>query len=483
MPTKVAQIERFSGLDLRQDPGEHPGAVDLTNIVFQPGRIKSRPGVDVLLEAFRKIVFLFAQESTLGSYVIAVTDDAVGTTYVLDPEGAEIAGGETTFGAAANQATSAVAIGTPTATYVYLQVGGVIKRWDGAVWTTPGTFPANPKGVITYSPTDNRLIVTTLQAGGNYRTHFSDPGAPETFGANNYVDLRPGDGEVIRAAAVFDNQTFLFKRSKFFVFYGNSTDSVGNPVFNYRTVQGSGVAPAHAQAATVGRDGVYYLGVDGIYRTTGGPGRMVSSPIRPFFTGKGQPEYWSGGTWDLSRSAQSLHWHDGVLYASLSTQAAGTTLFTYDPDLDAWSRWDLPAFAFASLLDSGAKIRLIIGGELYVLRLNDDAHADDGGSFILATYRSGYMDFGSASKKTIRETMVEGSGTVNFAWGTDYTVPLAADQVAVTLGAHPNKAVGRYMRAVQGQRFSYLIECLDGVGFEINSMQVNVIAERPAHVT
>jgi hypothetical protein len=65
---------------------------------------------------------------------------------------------------------------------------------------------------------------------------FSDAGAPETYSANNYVHLIPGDGEEIIGVCTFGNQLFVFKESKIFVFYGTATDSTGNPVFNYRTV-------------------------------------------------------------------------------------------------------------------------------------------------------------------------------------------------------------------------------------------------------
>jgi hypothetical protein len=50
------------------------------------------------------------------------------------------------------------------------------------------------------------------------------------------VDLTPNDGEVITEWRVGAATLFVFKQTKFFVFYGNSTDGSGNPVFNYRSV-------------------------------------------------------------------------------------------------------------------------------------------------------------------------------------------------------------------------------------------------------
>ena len=69
---------------------------------------------------------------------------------------------------------------------------------------------------------------------------------------------------------------FIFKNSTLFVFYGESIDSEGNPIFNYRSVK----LPAEARCraftsgcsngpATVGPDAVYYLSRDGVWATTG----------------------------------------------------------------------------------------------------------------------------------------------------------------------------------------------------------------------
>lgn len=56
------------------------------------------------------------------------------------------------------------------------------------------------------------------------------------FGANNYVDLTPGDGEPIMGMIAWRGYLFVFKQSKFFRFSSTTTDSTGNPVFNYDTV-------------------------------------------------------------------------------------------------------------------------------------------------------------------------------------------------------------------------------------------------------
>jgi hypothetical protein len=41
-------IEQFPGLDLRQDPGDAAGAIDLANITLEPGRVRVRDGTSLL---------------------------------------------------------------------------------------------------------------------------------------------------------------------------------------------------------------------------------------------------------------------------------------------------------------------------------------------------------------------------------------------------------------------------------------------------
>jgi hypothetical protein len=123
---------------------------------------------------------------------------------------------------------------------------------------------------------------------------FSDEGAPNTWGANNYVDLTPGDGEQIMGLAVWREALFVFKESRFFVFYGTSSDSTGNPDFLFNSIEAT-VGPSSSKAIAVGRDGVYFLNQRGIYRTTGNTPELVSELLDPFFYG-GTSDFYLSGT-------------------------------------------------------------------------------------------------------------------------------------------------------------------------------------------
>jgi hypothetical protein len=474
MAPKGIRIDRFPGLDLRQDVTEWPGAVDCLNVEFVPGRIRTRPGTTVEWTG-TAAPFLFTHGNLEG--VIVVSTSAFSDLRAIR-SGVTIA--TTTAPASSPYRFSAAAIGTPTAAYVYVQAGSAIRRWeeDTDTWSTPAGMPANP-GTLTTTAADNRLVVCD---DSESKVWFSDPGAPETFGANNYVQLRPGDGEGIGGAAVYNNQTFVFKRSKFFVFYGQSTDSTGEPVFNYRVVDGVGLGVSQSQGVCTGADGVYFIGHDGIYRTTGGVPTRISDPLRPFFASLQElPPYWQGSAWVQSSQYQCLAWHDGCLYAVVSRLVGTPALIVFDPTTNAWSWWEIGALTVAapSPADSGNR-DLLFGTLTGISRLDRDKTVDGASTAIVSRYRSGFMDLGDAGKKTIRETIVEGIGAPRLQWSSDYGA-LNTGSI-VTLGTSPAESTSRQSYAVQGRRFSYQVGASSGA-WAVNYLQPNVLAERPAYVT
>jgi hypothetical protein len=168
--------------------------------------------------------------------------------------------------------TSVAEFGTGTTSYLYLAQGygaSVFRATLAPTFSTPAGMP-NAQ-FLAVQPSDNRLVAAYTSADPASRVKFSDPGDAETWGANNYVDLTPNDGEVITGMVAWRDQLFVFKQNQFFVFYGNSTDGSGNPVFNYRTVDtGVGAVNGRFSTCVAAPDGVYFMSARGVYRTTGG---------------------------------------------------------------------------------------------------------------------------------------------------------------------------------------------------------------------
>jgi hypothetical protein len=464
-------IEKFPGLDLRADPGDSRFALDAYNVVIEEGRVRSREGTVTLASGLVVPVFAFLNARGPTSHLIVALLGAPGDVYAISTAGASL--GSTTLAEVRENGATAVAIGTPTADLLYVTSpygGSVMKRWDGTTWTSPAGFPAAVQ-VLAHNQTDNRLVACV-----GTKVSFSDPGDPETFGANNYVNVGVGDGEQIHGAAWFNNQLFIFKRTKFYVFYGTGTDSTGEPVFNYRAVDtGLGMWAYAPQGVCVGADGVYFLSNDGIYRTTGSPPVKVSSPLDPFFDGTVQAP-WSYGVWDPTSVSQRLLWLDGRLYAALTSTGGYKLLFTWDARVNAWTvsghRTSALA-AFPTSTSADAALGLAFGsltgpGNFY---RRDLAATTDAGTVFASRYRTAFESMGSPLRKRAREAILEGTGSPILQWAHDWGQLEAG--AAVSLGAGPNPTTARRRFAVRGRQFSLQVGTASGA-WSVNRIQVNV---------
>lgn len=455
----------FGGLNLQADPQNVSGggAIDTLDVDFDVrGGVRARDGYTKFSASAGTVkalnlsavgLRLFASENGTGKYRAFYTD---GTATLS----AAIAGGATSgfvgFGNTASSVTYAYA-GTGTAT-------NTITRWqEGVGFTYPATGYGGAWAAV--QAPDNRLVLISANdsAGVGYRVRFSNAGAPETFSANDYVDLTPNDGDTITGTATYDNKIFVFKQKKFFVFYGNSVDGSGNAVFNYRMVDtGKG---CYIGACTASPEGVYFHAKDGIYLTTGGPPVKVSQPLDVLFRGH-VPSTYSGSYLNLTTILYSAYskmcWFNDRLYFSSATGSgsAQDRLFVLDKEL-GWLVWSIPVSGLATwYAPSGTPMQEALyfsyaSGTFDVGYLNPAA-TTDGGSAISAKWRSGFWNPAQpAAESVIREWLLDGSGTVNFK--TSVNDGSLGSAASLTLGTSPAVAQSRDRRAVRGRNVSFEI--------------------------
>jgi hypothetical protein len=355
--------------------------------------------------------------------------------------------------------------------YVYMGNGSeTMRRWDGSAFTSPANMP---KGCPYLYPRSSRLVATCFDAGSHIlgptagpssqsHVYFSDPGAPETWTANNYVILTPGDGERIHGAAAWRDLFFVFKRSKFFVFTGESTGGDGNPIFNYRTVDtgvglsGYSAGMEAAGAITSGPDGVYFMNERGVWRTSGDAPVLISGRIAPFFDGTASTSITTSTT--RMREAR-MTWHDDRLWISVATGSSthNDRVLVYDPALDAWMVHDLSAYGMASFRSSAAREDLMFA---YSTGTNDIGNhspvsTTDNGTAITSRWQSGFYDLGEPGRTVYtRWTRVWGSGAPTVSVFTDH-VSTDTRAAAVTLGTAPAVSEGYHQQSYKGELFSH----------------------------
>jgi hypothetical protein len=282
------------------------------------------------------------------------------------------------------------------------------------------------------------------------------------------VGLNPGDGEALEALVAWRDLLFAFKQTKFFVFYGNSVDAVGGPVFNYRTVA-TGVGIWNRGAACAGPDGVYFVDRTGIYRTTGGPPQKVSTPVDPIFKygygGLTASSFYQGG--QLATSPQgALKWHNGCLYFTFAATGSSTRnrVLKWNPTLDAWTLWAIPMHNLTSFGTSGFIERDLVfsyaTGSNHLGRMSTSFDDDDGAS-IPSRYRTGFSDLGiQGRKKDIDGTRLWGTGTVAVAGSKDFGSLDTATNV--TLGTSPAIDSGLHNKQKEGELVSYEFSGVSG---------------------
>jgi hypothetical protein len=337
-----------------------------------------------------------------------------------------------------------VRFGSPNEETAYAGNGtDTIRKWNGAAWSTPvakvdgEASKAMPKAryLCVQSP-DNRLVATgfsTTTGGPNgaisspSTVWFSEDGKPEewmTAGTaghpNNSVQLTPGDGEKITGAIAWKEFTFVFKETKFFVFKGNSTDGEGNPVFNYARVE-NGIGCVAPRTICADLNGVYFMGREGIYRTTGQSPELLSRIIEPIWTSDPSAFYTGGVIAHGSITACAATMHEEQLYLSFPTAEANSRTLVFDPRAEWWSLYSLPCSALASFR-VGSRAELVFG---YASGTNDvgrhgPAFTNDAGAAIQSRWRSGWFDLNSPDVKTNRGTKVWGSGKVSISVGKDF---------------------------------------------------------------
>jgi hypothetical protein len=175
-------------------------------------------------------------------------------------------------------------------------------------------------------PYTSRLYFTELWADANFDT-------PAAYNPLNYIDVDPGNGDFLVAAATLNDQLVLFKRFSTWILYTDGPDS------------GWTLRKAHATVGCTGRDTpfviqnfLYFLAGDGVYRTDGTTFEHLSNPVDPGMIGVN-----IAFTPDACNRAAAVRWKDW--YIVRKNYTADTLAYVYGWKTRTWTLWDMPSYS------------------------------------------------------------------------------------------------------------------------------------------
>lgn len=414
-----------NGLNLRDkaDAVDPADAIDALNVEFtERGSVKQRGGY---------APFNAVQISTPGSLAPFYKTD--GTAHLLMGAGPTLTALDTDGTVVDSESGLTDGIwdfarfGGPGTEVAYAGNGlEELVKYDGSTWAQVTDAPKAGSLAVMAVDQGNRLVAgrfltTTGGPEGDTsnpsRVWFSDPGDPETFDANNYVDFTPGDGEAVQAVVTWREFVFVFKESKFFRIDGSTEDASGNPIFLWTTFD-TGVGLASPRAVVATEYGVFFLDRRGVYLTTGGDPACVSDAVEPVFLGDPSP-YYTGGILNQSDIDDcAMGYWDNKVFLGFPTQAGDQRTLVFEPNAGWWSLYDLPATCLASFRVDGPD-ELMFGDGSNVQRHNNTLTSDNDDA-IVSHWRSGWFDYGIPEQKTIRESKVWGFGTLELSIAVDF---------------------------------------------------------------
>jgi hypothetical protein len=382
--------------------------------------------------------------------------------------------------------SSYAAFGSPATSAVYIANSGTtIRKLVATTFSTPAGMP-KCKFVAVQAPS-NRLVAANVNViptgaastASTSLVHFSDALAPETWSANNYVYLTPGDNEDIQGTVTWKNHLYVFKSSRFFDFYGNSVDGTGQPVFNYREISGAGLAAPLAVAAAP--SGVFFLDRRGVYFTSGGQPQRVSAPVDPLFQDGDSAVYQAGIINPSAIGQASMAWFADRLYIGLPLGSATTNSHTlvFDPERQQWMLFDIPMGDTSPSAQQPARLLFTYAqGTNDIGQYAQNAYSDDAGVAITSRYRTGFMDLGFPDQeKWLRALNLTGTGTVNVKTAVNDATTLSTS-TSVAIGT--TTGTGRWSQGTRGRNLS--LEISASVPWSLSHLSMDIGGVRPVGV-
>lgn len=407
-----------------------------------------------------------------GSTIISGTLGGANPVYV-NLKNTQIAGGLSISGTDIN---GVWIIATPSGdlgSYSSGAIAAITLPASGGYTTASGNFLSAAHCAIL--PQSRRVIV-----GQKEKIWFSDPDA-YTFTNGNYLTLGGIGYTSITNMVETPEGIYVFTASGIIFIYGETTDSNGNAILQYRKISDVGCTTPY-YGVSKGPSGIFFLGENGLYKVSGVTVTRIQTPfdytweLNPWANPNAQTGRDSLGSTAASQDVHYFPYHFGLIkyttatttadpsYGSIGVHQSGRKLYVYgkSPDLGAtaavtlantnggtwvmdiptnkWSYWDISPNCMTSgyQLASGAvnaydardsnKERLYFAASgagltrwtgKTLCRSDASQNADSPGAFAV-DYWTGYGSLGSPGvNKRISGYRVWGQGSTSYPVATN----------------------------------------------------------------
>jgi hypothetical protein len=323
--------------------------VDCVNFdIDLDGSLKSRPPINTMYApvntTYTTQTFVEASTEILGSFVFNAGDkvviyqyiekltspDAINTSLMIYYIDGPNAGTTHVINTVANALNPWASVTRYKNTLYFTTVnGGAGAKMDIATlaYTALVSIPSASKGII-YK---ERLWLVG-DVGSNYsRLYFSDVANPEVFQPASFFDIRPGDGERLNDAIVYQDNLILFKNSSIWVFAYDTqvTQAVLQQLHEELGVENS-------KSTCLYENVVYFLKYNQVYQIDSFNFARISTKL-PFEEDRTTPvatggENWSNATWKFP------NWLS--LVGDRLVCRFYNRLYVYHLRTRAWSRWN-----------------------------------------------------------------------------------------------------------------------------------------------
>lgn len=293
--------------------------------------------------------------------------------------------------------------------FYIIRSGNLMVEWNGVA---ASNIASSPHGTFAIVHKDRMFVMNSLAGATSSRLYYSEAGDVSAAGwvSDNFVDVQPGDGDLLVAATIIQDLLVVFKGTSTWGLYiqGLEADWV------LRNLNGEiGCISRHAIEFIEGW--VYFSAAPGIYRSEGATFTRVSDAVNV--------EIDDRVVNTTTINTDSFGFWDDLLICLLAPTPSIRLYFVYNTKNGAWSEWEfsggITPVTFHEVYTTTPERGLYMGDESAsgrILRFGDEIYTDRGVAYD-SSFATKQFDFGEPSiMKRGKWSSIDMVGLATITW-------------------------------------------------------------------